>query len=166
MFRARPEDDPAKRAFSVLGKPTENYTKELNRAIAAFDFSLELNPDDAESYMMRGLAYRRSGDVEHAVGDFSHALELNPDNAAAYFNRARVYGELGQYQRSIEAYSEAIRLDPYNGVSYAGRASAYTLLANDEAARQDIERVLELRPGLYSSVLEERIEELRKQRLQ
>ena len=153
-------EDPAKRAFSYFGPVTEYYAiEELNRVIADVNIAIELNPDDAESYRFRGIAYRKMGDLQQAIVDFNRALQLNPDYAAAYANRASAYGELGRFQNSVEDYGEAIRLYPYARY-YAGRAKAYTLLADDKSAQQDIDRSLELGgPRLH-----ETLEELREQR--
>jgi tetratricopeptide (TPR) repeat protein len=55
--------------------PMENNDK----AIADYDQALKLEPDDADAYYNRGLAYRNKGDTAHAIADFRRYLELLPD---------------------------------------------------------------------------------------
>ena len=49
-----------------------------DRAIADFDEAIKLNPNDANAYYNRGLAYKKKGDKEQAIADFRKALEIDP----------------------------------------------------------------------------------------
>ena len=54
-------------------------------AIADFARIIARNPNDAEAYNNRGIAYRKKGDLNRAIDDFTHAIALNPNDAKAYF---------------------------------------------------------------------------------
>ncbi len=69
---------------------------------------------------------------------------------------------MGDYQRAIDDLDEAIRLDPELALAYYNRALASTLLGNDAAARQDIDRAVEL--GMDRATLEPAIDEIKQQR--
>ena len=43
-----------------------------------YDKYIELNPNDADAYFNRGLAYELKGDKEKAIADFRKALEIAP----------------------------------------------------------------------------------------
>ena len=63
---------------------------------------IELNPDNAEAYKHRALAYQSKGDYnrnkddyDHAIADFTKAIDLNPDDTNAYCGRGHAYQSSG-----------------------------------------------------------------------
>lgn len=59
--------------------------------IASYDESIRQNPDNANAYLMRGLARIASGDIPGGKDDLERAADLlNPDSADAYFARGLV----------------------------------------------------------------------------
>ena len=56
-----------------------------------FSDAIELNPNDAEAYNNRGVAYSNKGDYDRAIADYTKAIELNPDYVEAYSNRGGAY---------------------------------------------------------------------------
>jgi tetratricopeptide (TPR) repeat protein len=74
--------------------------------------SIEREPDDAESYLLRGKTYARLQDLGKAMPDLRKALTLAPNyeraHAAFGDGRATAWDAAG----AIEAYSRAIALDP------------------------------------------------------
>ena len=69
---------------------------------------IQNNPNDAEAYYNRGLAYRHLNQYERAITDYTKAIQLNPNLAAVYYNRGVAYENLGQYERAIQDFSQAI----------------------------------------------------------
>ena len=64
--------------------------------------AIKLQPDNAESYVKRGIAYLDAGKVEETISDYSKAIELNPDDKESYYHRGIAYGEKGEFQCAIE----------------------------------------------------------------
>lgn len=60
---------------------------DLQGALDVFTQAITLNPNDAMSYLSRGIALSTMGNNQQAVEDFNAALTLNPNDAAAYHNR-------------------------------------------------------------------------------
>ena len=52
---------------------------DLDKAIADCSQAIRLNPDDAEAYKHRGLAYQEKGDHAKANADLKRAKELDPN---------------------------------------------------------------------------------------
>ena len=46
-----------------------------------------LDPNYADAYYGRGLAYGNLGELRRAIEDYDTAIRLDPNNADAYFNR-------------------------------------------------------------------------------
>jgi len=73
---------------------------ELEKALADFNRSIELNETWNLAYNNRGTTYARMGDFERAIADFEKALELNASDVVALRNRARAYQKLGQEDKA------------------------------------------------------------------
>lgn len=58
-----------------------------DRAITEFTQALALNPNLAEAYRDRGVAYAGKYDYDRAIADYDRALALNPNYAEAYLSR-------------------------------------------------------------------------------
>ena len=56
-------------------------------AIADYDRAIELRPDYAEAYYLRGSAKMGLGDYRGAIADYDRAIELDPKDAGAYYDR-------------------------------------------------------------------------------
>jgi tetratricopeptide (TPR) repeat protein len=54
-------------------------TEEYNRAIADLTKAIELDPELASAYAMRGAAYAMKGEAAKAVSDLKKAIELSDD---------------------------------------------------------------------------------------
>ena len=125
-------------------------------------FRLAVNNALAGAYSNRGAVLNDVGQYQEAISDLDRAISLNPDLAIAYNNRANSYADLDQLDSALDDYREAIRLDPGMALAYYNRALAYTYLGDDQKARLDVGRVMEL--GLDAGALLELIEDAKKDR--
>jgi TolB-like protein/DNA-binding winged helix-turn-helix (wHTH) protein/tetratricopeptide (TPR) repeat protein len=101
------------RAFSV----DINDPSWIEKANAAVDRALTLDPNLAEAYVSRGyLLWSRENGWSHerAVSDYRHALELNPNLAEAHHQLANVYNHVGLLDKAEEEIKKAVALDPLN----------------------------------------------------
>ena len=65
-----------------------------------YDTATELNPDDADVYVIRGNAYLHNDDPDHAIKDYKQAIELSSDNAEAYYNLGLVWMQREKWQEA------------------------------------------------------------------
>ena len=56
---------------------------EFDIAIADYDKLIALKPKNANTYIVRGLAYADWGEDDCAIADFRRALEIDPPNQSA-----------------------------------------------------------------------------------
>jgi tetratricopeptide (TPR) repeat protein len=121
---------------------------EFEKAVAACNQALKLNPNSAIAYFTRGNAYGNLNQYERAIEDYDTAIELNPNYAAAYNNRGVAYGKLNLHERAIEDYDKAIELNPNYAEAYNNRGVAYGKLNQYERAIEDYDKAIELNPNL------------------
>ena len=66
-------------------------------AISCYSEAIKLNPQFAEAYIKRGLAYAELGMYENAIQDCTEAIKLNPNDAGYYYARRSCYMDAGMY---------------------------------------------------------------------
>jgi tetratricopeptide (TPR) repeat protein len=128
----------------TVGNEEDLAIEEYTRAIA-------LNPDYAEAYNNRGIAYYNrglatndQGQFEQAAKDFRKVIDLKPGSYAAHFAQATIYIFAEQYDQALMELNKAIALDPDEGVAYVGRGFIYTREKKKDLARatEDFSRVI------------------------
>jgi len=88
--------------------------KELCRSLwTVKDYSeaIRLDPEDADLWQGRGVAYFAEREYSQALKDFSKAIRLEPDNASWWWARGVVYEEMGDEAKAKAHFSKAKELD-------------------------------------------------------
>ncbi len=89
---------------------------QFDAAIADFNRSIELMPQDRASRVGRGVAELWQGNVQTAIGDLSLAIDAGgpPDRVTAWAHRARglANASLGQSARAVADYQAYLDLTP------------------------------------------------------
>lgn len=106
---------------------------EEDRGIEEYTNAIALNPDYAEAYNNRGIAYYNRGldtgdhrQFEQAVKDFRKVVVLKPGSYSAYFAQGVIYLYQKEYDKAIGELNKAIAIDPDEDVAYVGRGFIYT----------------------------------------
>jgi tetratricopeptide (TPR) repeat protein len=105
---------------------------DYDRAIADYNESIRLNPNNYLAFGHRGFAYLRKGNAggcdlcnDQGIADFSESIRLNPNNDVAFRYRGFLYLTKGNYDQAIADINESIRLNPSNDVAFRNRGFAY-----------------------------------------
>ncbi|MBW4633932.1 MAG: tetratricopeptide repeat protein [Iphinoe sp. HA4291-MV1] len=106
--------------------------------------SLQLSPDNAKSYMIRGNARRELEDYSGAIEDYTQSLKINPHDAQAYISRGNARFLRKDYTGAIDDYTQSLRINPNNAKTYTSRGNAYCELEDYSAAIEDYTQSLEL----------------------
>lgn len=117
-----------------------------SQAIAELNQAIQLNPNDPNLYLNRGVTHYQDGNLTAALEDYNKALNLNPNFAEALSNRSQVYVAQQRYDEAINDASRAIQLNPNLTEAYLNRGNAYFGKNNLDGATQDYQKVLQLKP--------------------
>jgi cytochrome c-type biogenesis protein CcmH/NrfG len=83
------------------------------KAIAAYDKALTLNPNNADVLTDQGVMYRKAGKYDKAVQCFDKAVAVNPKHEIARFNKGIVLmHDLNNPQGAIKAWEELLAVNP------------------------------------------------------
>lgn len=149
------EDDPADaQAYAglALGYVTVAHSSEaradsLNRAKAAANTALRLDPQSAEALAALGEAQGYlDWEWDEAFRNFDRALEIRPSHANAYYHRAWFHALHGRMAEAIGDHEHSKRLDPLNPLHIAWLGELYRWEGRLHEARAEAVRSIEASP--------------------
>ncbi|MDA8105776.1 MAG: tetratricopeptide repeat protein [Nitrospiraceae bacterium] len=119
----------------------------------AFTKAIELNPQYAKNYMVRGLTYIGLRNHNKAIADFNIAIKLTPKDASAYFWRAQAFIAEDNQKNAMDDFDKAIQLSPTYAEAYYLRGDTYCRLGIIDRAMQDLNRALQLKSNYLEAYL-------------
>lgn len=107
--------------------------------------------EDPDELFARGVELDEEGHVDEAARVWRRVVEIDPTYAPAWYNLGVVEKDAGSWRAAIELFDRAHAEDPDDAPTLHCRGHMYQELGEDEAARADLERAIEL----YTEQLEE-----------
>ncbi len=148
LYSEKEGDDDSNSAEQLLAKGKSLVKKhKYNEAINELTKAIELDPQLAEAYRQRGIAYRWSKRPGSAVVDYTAAIKLQPNWAEAYRNRGNAFRMNGDYEKAIADFNKAIKLKPDRAEIYYNRGKAFYLQHDKKRAIADMEQCLKINPN-------------------
>jgi tetratricopeptide (TPR) repeat protein len=115
-------------------------------ALASYNWSLELEPDDHRVLNNRGNTYAKLEKYDAALTDYSHALELMPDDYTTLYNRANTYERLEKYDEALSDYNRLLEFKPDDPDLLNDRSIAYLQQKSYDDSFHGLDRALQLKP--------------------
>jgi tetratricopeptide (TPR) repeat protein len=84
-----------------------------DQAAAELSRLIDQQPDFAEAYNQRGIAYYLAGRYDRSLADCQRTLERNPVHFAAQAGAGHCLAALGRWQEALTAYERAVRIHPW-----------------------------------------------------
>jgi TolB-like protein/Tfp pilus assembly protein PilF len=113
----------AERAITLAPNLSQSYValgvchyygyRDYERALAAFNKAIELQPNNSSALEYSGYVHRRQGKWEQSLQEQQQALERDPRNAALAGNLASTYGALRMWKEADDAARLALKVDPH-----------------------------------------------------
>ena len=120
--------------------------RQIDGAIERYSHAIKINPNYAEAYTNRGLAYQNKGDYDCAISDHNTAIDLNPNYAEAYFNRGDADKGKNDCDHAIANFTKATDLNPNFAGAYNHRGVVYLDKGNYDCAIADFTTAIDLNP--------------------
>lgn len=101
-------------AVDAMFKDGKNLLKNesYQQAVECFTTVVETEPNFAEGYNQRAIAYFMLEEWSQAIRDCKRTISLNPDHFGAFAGMGHVYVRLGKIDEALEAYKQALVINP------------------------------------------------------
>jgi serine/threonine protein kinase/tetratricopeptide (TPR) repeat protein len=121
----------------------------VERAIAASDHALALDPYQAPVHVSLGIIYHGTGKIDRAVEEFERAIELQPLDSDAYKWLGRCYTNKGEMERAVGYFTRAIEIRPGYWDNYNKLGFCYYIFGRYGDAAEEFRRVIRIQPDNY-----------------
>ena len=143
-------DDNDERALRVASWVAAVVVDDHETAIDFVERAVASNPNDPDTWGVRGWMYKYVGQYEEAILSFERAIRLGPLNPLNHTILAGIGLSLIELRRFDEAVlfaKRALRQNSSDGVAFRGLAAALAHLGRDAEAREAAAHLLEVDPG-------------------
>ena len=143
---------PDKRVLALLGAvclqlgDRATGAGDFARALAFYERSIAVRPDDFQAHYNRGVALYRSGERAAAAAAYERAIALEPKLAAAYSALGVVESEAGRHDAALRHLEQAISLAPENPEFHNNRGLALDRAQRSDEALRSFDAALALAP--------------------
>ncbi|GHO83710.1 tetratricopeptide repeat protein [Dictyobacter formicarum] len=121
--------------------------KHYEEALAACEQALQLEPDNAQLYQLKGeLLAQRFDNPVGALEAFELALQLKPDNATTWKDKSHALWQLKLHAEALEAAEQAILHDPHNARAYYYKGLCLAEMYQETEALAAFEQAIQLDP--------------------
>ncbi len=141
--------DPVIGQKSRLLSEAIDYHKigDVKQAIDVYSEEIKKNPDSADAYNLRGLAYVELGKFDEALADYSQAIKISPEFADALNNRGDLYRRQKKYREALGDFAQAIKYEKDFAEPHYNMALTYEAMGQIPKALQSYQEYLKVKPG-------------------
>ncbi len=104
------------RALLLMAELCQVYRAPQCNAEAYFDKALRMNPNNAGTYLLKGLHQQKLGKLDDAIASYKKSLEIDPDSVNAHYNLGLAYIVQKQFvlanEHAQHAYASSQGLPP------------------------------------------------------
>ena len=117
--------DPDDRLASLARGSVYLKMNNPNSAVNDFNRAIEISPNHAKAYHLRGLALEMTGIDDQALEDFNKAIDIDPEYGAAYYSRATLLTKMGREDSALEDMKMVTQLSNLNIESFANENNVW-----------------------------------------
>jgi len=121
-----------------------DHRNELDKAIAEYQKTLELQPNWAVAHDRLALDYEKQGRADDAIAQWEQATRYNPQFYSAYDLLAGAYERQGKIKKAIEAYSALLKYPPAQMPAHYQLGLWYAQIGDRQHAQSHLESYRDL----------------------
>lgn len=142
-----------KRVLNQLKQVDQLYgLQHYEETIASCDRTIAAQPNDALTWLMRGMAMEKLRHYEGAIASYDRVVQLQPDDHLAWFKRGTVLVHLKQYKDALLAYNQVVQLQPDNYWAWHDRGKVLEILKRYEAALASYDKAVQVKTDFQVAI--------------
>lgn len=122
----------------------ETQTFCAERAVAAFNKAIELNPDEVQHKINLALIYVETSQPMQGISMLRDLASKNPKNTSVLLALGQLSVRSGQYDKAIERYQEIVKIESDNLRAHYALAQIYQSLGKIQDAIEAYNKCLEI----------------------
>ncbi len=136
--------------------------REFSQALTLAQKNITLDPNNSELYAVLGWVLLSNMRPEETIQEFTKAIRLSPHFPRWYYNiliRAHVLA--GKYDEALSIIQKQLDRKPgnfFSGQAYLNRAVVYSNLGQQEKAKADMAKALEVFPNMTLSFIRREVD--------
>ena len=135
---------------------------ELKNYLKSFEYlnkSIEINPNESETYSNRGMVNAKLNNTEQAIEDYEKAAKLDSKNPNPLFNLGHLFKEQGNLDKSIDYFNKSLLIDNKNHKTLHNRAVVKSLQNKYHEAINDFDEAIKVKSDyadayFYKSIIQ------------
>ena len=108
--------------------------------------SIQLNPNELDPYINRGIANESLGLWLEAKEDYLYVISKDKENFSALYNLANVEGSLDNWEKARSLFSNAAQNNPGFAMARSSEALANYQLGNFDASEKELRKLIRRYP--------------------
>ncbi len=120
--------------------------KKVDKAIEAFEKSIELKPNHYDSWFQLGSIYLKLGQLDKAISHLEKARSLKEDFAPVYSNLGIIYAQKKDFDMAFHNFHKVIKLNPKDATTFKNIGMCAHEIGDREMAYAAFKRAIELNP--------------------
>jgi len=152
--RALDSDPNCSLAFAIDGFVHANLLKDLDAAMACYEYSLAANPSNSLAWLLKGTLHAFRSEGRQAVEHVQRALKLSPLDPYHYFYESLAATACvadHQYKRALEFAKRSLRANRKHTSTFRAMTVAQWKLGLYDEARETVKDLMKLEPRLTVS---------------
>jgi len=115
-------------------------------ALADYERSLAINPDDADTHLNKGNAHVFRNEHMAALASYGQAAVIDRNHPSVHRNMGNALWEIGEFPAALNAYALAIAATPKESTPYYLRSGLLMEMKRWREAVADFDAILRLEP--------------------
>ncbi|MBP9079648.1 MAG: tetratricopeptide repeat protein [Flavobacteriales bacterium] len=107
------------------------------RAADLFTQVIQMDPENLNAYLQRGICFSLQQNYQAAVADLSAVIQRKPDHQGAYASRGSAYNKWGKPEQAVQDFDTALAMDPSDQETFNNRGWAKKALGDPDGACAD-----------------------------
>ena len=124
---------------------------QFDKAHELFDQALLLDPYSFETYLNKGIAFRKEKKFAEAIGSLEQALSINKFYFEAYAQLGYILIDMERYDQALQYYAIAEKLNPSCVITKHNIANVYHQKGEIEEAITRYQQLIENHPDHYNA---------------